>query len=143
MNDVKMQREMILQRLKEQGCRITKQRLALIDIILENECSSCKEIYYKAVRMDEKIGIATVYRIINMLEEIGAISRKNMYKFTGSDVDEELECVPCCRMELDDGTVLQLSDRKFRQVLTCGLESCGYMTGKRIVKYTNNPGQAS
>lgn len=80
MNDVKMQREMILQRLKEQGCRITKQRLALIDIILENECSSCKEIYYKAVRMDEKIGIATVYRIINMLEEIGAISRRNMYK---------------------------------------------------------------
>ena len=49
MNDVKMQREMILQRLKEQGCRITKQRLALIDIILENECSSCKEIYYKDV----------------------------------------------------------------------------------------------
>ena len=57
MNDVKMQREMILQRLKEQGCRITKQRLALIDIILENECSSCKEIYYKAVRMDEKMCI--------------------------------------------------------------------------------------
>ena len=79
MNAVKMQREMILQRLKEQGCRITKQRLALIDIILENECSSCKEIYYKAVRMDEKIGIATVYRMINMLEEIGAISRRNMY----------------------------------------------------------------
>lgn len=75
-----MQREIILQRLKEQGCRITKQRLALIDIILENECSSCKEIYYKAVRMDEKIGIATVYRMINMLEEIGAISRRNMYK---------------------------------------------------------------
>ena len=46
-------------------------------------------------------------------------------------------------LKLDDGTVLQLSDRKFRQVLTCGLESCGYMTGKRIVKYTNNPGQAS
>lgn len=64
-----------------------------------------------------------MYRMVNTLEEIGAISRKNMYKFTGSDVDEELECVPCCRMELDDGTVLQLSDRKFRQVLTCGLES--------------------
>ena len=68
---------------------------------------------------------------------------ENMYKFTGNADDEEMECVPYCRMELDDGTVLQLSDRKFRQVLTCGLESCGYMTGKRIVKYTNNPGQAS
>ena len=84
-----------------------------------------------------------MYRMVNTLEEIGVINRKNMYKYTGSDIDEELECVPCCRMELDDGTVLQLSDRKFRQVLTCGLESYVYMTGKRIVKYTNNPGQAS
>lgn len=138
-----MQKDLIIQKLKEQGLRITKQRLILLDIILEEDCSCCKEIYYKASQKDNRIGSATVYRMINTLEEIGAISRKNMYKFTGSDVDEELECVPCCRMELDDGTVLQLSDRKFRQVLTCGLESCGYMTGKRIVKYTNNPGQAS
>ena len=87
--------------------------------------------------------IKTIQPSKEELEEIGVINRKNMYKYTGSDIDEELECVPCCRMELDDGTVLQLSDRKFRQVLTCGLESCGYMTGKRIVKYTNNPGQAS
>ena len=83
-----------------------------------------------------------MYRMVNTLEEIGVINRKNMYKYTGSDIDEELECVPCCRMELDDGTVLQLSDRKFRQVLTCGLESCGYMTGKRIVKYTSVSGIA-
>ncbi len=48
----------------------------LIDIILENECSSCKEIFYKASQADEKIGVATVYRMINALEEIGAINRK-------------------------------------------------------------------
>ena len=39
----RMQREMILNKLRERGCRITKQRLNLIDIILQNECSSCKE----------------------------------------------------------------------------------------------------
>lgn len=75
-----MQREMILEKLKEKGCRITKQRLHLIDIILENEVSSCKEIFYKALELDDKIGVATVYRMINLLEEIGAISRKNMYR---------------------------------------------------------------
>ena len=139
----KMQKTMVIQKLREQGCRITRQRRTILDIILEEECSCCKEIYFKVQKKDKNIGPATIYRMVNVLENIGAISRKNMYKFTGSDVDEELECVPCCRMELDDGTVLQLSDRKFRQVLTCGLESCGYMTGKRIVKYTNNPGQAS
>ena len=75
-----MQRESVIQRLKEQGCRITKQRMVLLDIILNENCSSCKEIYYKASRIDSKIGTATVYRMINTLEEIGAINRRNMYK---------------------------------------------------------------
>lgn len=44
----RMQKEMVLQRLKENGCRITKQRKILLDIILQEECGSCKEIYYKA-----------------------------------------------------------------------------------------------
>lgn len=72
MND----KEIIVEKLKDNGCRITKQRLMLIDIILENECQSCKEIYYKAAELDENIGVATVYRIVNALEEIGAINRK-------------------------------------------------------------------
>mgnify|MGYP005961961295 FL=1 len=75
-----MQREIVIQRLKEQGCRITKQRMVLLDIILNENCSSCKEIYYKASKIDPKIGTATVYRMINTLEEIGVISRRNMYK---------------------------------------------------------------
>lgn len=70
-----MEKEIIIQKLKDRGGRITKQRLILLDIILEGECSCCKEIYYKAVNKDEKIGLATVYRMVNKLEEIGAISR--------------------------------------------------------------------
>jgi len=74
------QKEIIIQRLREDGCRITKQRLMLLDIILEDDCASCKEIYYRASQRDPSIGAATVYRMINTLEDIGAISRKNMYK---------------------------------------------------------------
>ena len=54
--------------------------MVLLDIILNENCSSCKEIYYKASRIDSRIGTATVYRMINTLEEIGAINRRNMYK---------------------------------------------------------------
>ena len=48
----------IIERLKENGCRITRQRRILIDIILENDCASCKEIFYKASQEDKKIGDA-------------------------------------------------------------------------------------
>ena len=77
-----MQKELVLQKLREKGCRITKQRRMLLDVILQEECASCKEIYYKAKKEDDSIGMATIYRMINLLEEIGAISRKNMYKIS-------------------------------------------------------------
>ena len=74
------QKERIVQMLRDKGCRITKQRLLLLDVILEDDCASCKEIYYRASKRDDTIGAATVYRMVNTLEELGAISRKNMYK---------------------------------------------------------------
>ena len=49
---IHMQREMILRKLKEGGYRITKQRIAVIDIILENDCGSCKEILYKTSKIN-------------------------------------------------------------------------------------------
>jgi Fur family ferric uptake transcriptional regulator len=70
------QKEQIMYRLRDNGCRITKQRRIILDIILEGECTSCKEIYYKALKIDSTIGIATVYRMVNTLEEIGIITRK-------------------------------------------------------------------
>ncbi len=73
-------KELIIQKLKANGCRITKQRMELLDIILENKCSSCKEIFYRASKLDDGIGIATVYRMVNALEEIGVISRKIVYE---------------------------------------------------------------
>ena len=48
----KMQKKLIIQKLKEQGCRMTKQRLVVLDIILEEECTCCKEIYYQVSKKD-------------------------------------------------------------------------------------------
>ena len=79
-----MQREMIIQKLKESGCRITKQRLMLLDIILEEDCSCCKEIYFKASKVDPKIGVATVYRMVNAMEDIGAIKCMRGFQLAGS-----------------------------------------------------------
>ena len=73
-------KDAVIEKLIKQGFHITNQRCSLLDIILDEDCSSCKEIYYKAVKRDDSIGIATVYRMVNTLEDIGVISRKNMYK---------------------------------------------------------------
>ena len=70
----------ILRELKKGGCRITSQRQVLIDVILRDECCSCKEIYYQAIKEDPTLGPATVYRMVKTMEEAGLIRRKNMYR---------------------------------------------------------------
>ncbi len=107
-----------LNRLRQRGCRITKQRMLLLDIILEEECSSCKEIYYKASKIDSSIGSATVYRMINMLEEIGAINRRNMYKVSCTECEEAMDELPggtsrsACTIEFDDNSSIVLHKRR-------------------------------
>ncbi len=125
----KMQKDMIINKLKEKGCRITKQRIMILDIILENECSCCKEIYFKASEMDSSIGIATIYRLINTLEEIGAIDRKNMYK-----VEYSKKCIMenSCTILLDDETKYHLSTQKWNDIIKAGLTACGYMKNQNI-----------
>ena len=118
-----MQRELIIQKLREQGCRITKQRLMLLDIILEEDCSCCKEIFYKASKQDKQIGTATVYRMINTLEEIGAISRKNMYRISCEEGCKNQSC----RIEFSDHTVCSFTPGMWNDIVRAGLQACGYI----------------
>ena len=73
-------KKQVFDRLRENGFRITKQREVILDIILQNNCTCCKEIYMRAAKKDPDIGLATVYRMLNTLEEAEIISRKRMYQ---------------------------------------------------------------
>jgi len=132
-SEMNQKRESIIETLRKNGCRITKQRILIIDIVLENECSCCKEIYYKVSKIDGHIGIATVYRLVNSLEEIGAIDRKNMYKVTYAD-----KCCmkDVCTIVLNDGTTYNLSAKRWNAIIKAGLTAYGYLKGQDIVSVT-------
>ena len=116
-------RERILTELKRNGFRITSQRRLLVDIILSDECSCCKEIYYKAVREDPSIGIATVYRMVTTLEEIGAIDRKNLYRIS---CEENCEFQEGCILVLKNKEKVTLSMEDFREAVNEVLRRKGY-----------------
>lgn len=125
----KMQKDIIIQKLKDEGLRITTQRLRLLDIILEEECSSCKEIYYKTCKLGYGIGTATIYRMINTLESIGAINRRNMYKIH-CEGDDNLDEV--CTVEFMDSSVCHISAGNLKTVIIEGLKACGYADNNNI-----------
>lgn len=69
----------IIERLKANGKRITKQRITMIDIIMNNDFHNLKELYFEIEKIDPTIGQATVYRMVTTLEELGAIKRVQGY----------------------------------------------------------------
>lgn len=140
------QRQQILQQLRESGCRITKQRMIILDIILNGEPSCVKEIYREAIKQDKNIGTATVYRMVNTLEEIGVINRKNMYQVDCSmcdihcneeDCDEDCigECAACetrIVVTLDDDSKLVIDRAELQDLLQVALQAKGRINNQKI-----------
>lgn len=141
------QRDLIVQQLREAGCRITKQRLTVLDIILNSDPSCVKEIYREAVKVDKNIGSATVYRMVNTLEEIGVINRKNMYQVDCSvcenrcpdeDCDSNCPGGSCLACEtnvvvtLDDDSKIVLNRSDLQEILYEGLKAKGRISDQKI-----------
>lgn len=131
-----MQRSAIMNKLRQAGCRITKQRKIILDIILQEECTCCKEIYFLASKRDPNIGMATIYRMINLLEEIGALKRKRAYR-----ICNEESPVHICSVRLDDYTSIRLDGEKLRQVIEKGMESFGYLHDRRVRSVSMESGE--
>ena len=81
--------------------------------------------------------MATVYRMINALEEIGAISRKNMYRIESGE-----NCAGGCDIVLEDDTVFSMPKEKLDQIVRDGVRRCGYLSdGKKISRIIYHDGQ--
>ena len=66
--------------LKKKGYKLTPQRRSIVDTIIDNEGKhlTAEEIYDKVKISCPEIGLATVYRTILLLEELGVISRLDL-----------------------------------------------------------------
>ena len=70
-----MRNEALSNKLKEKGYKLTSQRRAVLDIVLENISKhlNSQEIYELVRSKHPEIGVATVYRTLPILEELGYI----------------------------------------------------------------------
>lgn len=67
------------EKLKEKGCKLTTQRRSVLDVFIEhsNEHLSTEEIYDIVKVNFPEIGLATVYRTVQLFEEMGIVDRLN------------------------------------------------------------------
>ena len=65
--------------MRRKGYKLTHQRLALIQLVLESQSHlSPAEIYEEVKKKHAGIGRVTVYRTLGMLQELGLICRVNL-----------------------------------------------------------------
>lgn len=123
-----LQKEMVVERLGQEGFRVTRQRKLLIEIILEENCSCCKEVYILASGKDPGIGMATVYRTVDALERVGALKRRASYQLCDHG---EKNCKGYL-IELEDSSVVELDYASMEKVVERGMKSCGLSKGMKI-----------
>jgi len=61
-------------RLKEEGCRLTPQRMAVVKILASNEDHLSAEKIYERVRSDFPFtSLATIYKTVTLLKHLGEV----------------------------------------------------------------------
>lgn len=129
----KEETEKLKQKLKVEGYKLTPQRRAVLDVIIDNEGKhlSTEEIY-DIVKIDcPEIGLATVYRTLQLLEKMGAVCRMNFddgcnrYELIHNDEDHQhhhLVCINCGNVEEVEGDLLEALEEqienKYKFIIT-------------------------
>lgn len=112
--------------LKSQGYKLTPQRRAILDIIVASEGNhlTAEEIY-DLVKVDcPEIGLATVYRTIVLLEEMGVVSRLDLgdnisrYELVHEEENHQhhhLICTKCSKVIEVEGDLLESLEQNIEE----------------------------
>lgn len=112
--------------LKEKGYKLTPQRRATFEVFCENRGRhlSTEDVYMLVKEKYPEIGIATVYRTLQLLEQLGAINKLSFddgcgrYELAGSEEDHHhhhLICLSCGEVQEVQEDLLEHLEDKIRE----------------------------
>jgi Fur family peroxide stress response transcriptional regulator len=74
-NEMDNRLETLIAKLREQDCRITPQRLALLDLLVNSdEHLSAAQLYERLQARFPTMSLATVYKTLNLLKDMGEVT---------------------------------------------------------------------
>ena len=112
--------------LRRAGIRLTKPRKLILRILSEAEDHpDATEIFERAVKMDKRISLATVYRTMKLLEDHGAIERHAFgdgparFEPAGGAHHDHL-------IDVDTGDVIEFTSARIEELQEAIAEELGY-----------------
>jgi Fur family ferric uptake transcriptional regulator len=95
----------LMDRLRQHGCRITKQRAIILQALCElNDHASAEEIYHQVNLHRRDVDLSTVYRTLEMLRDLRIVSETDLghgcseYEIVSERPHHHLICQGCGRM---------------------------------------------
>jgi Fur family peroxide stress response transcriptional regulator len=127
----------LVARLRQRGLRLTPQRMAVLKTLIGNKKHLSAEDIFEQVRADyPMIGLATVYKTVSMLKEMGEITELNFgnqgarYDGSGETNHPHLVCTRCnCVLDVDD--IIDLEPTLLENLQKKLMEKSGY----KIINY--------
>ena len=112
--------------LRSAGVRITRPRQVILDILNSREDHpDAMAIFRQAVKVDSKISLATVYRTMKLLEELGAVHRHSFEggpaRFENADGEHHDHLI-----DLDTGKVIEFHSETIERLQQQIADELGY-----------------
>lgn len=109
-----MQHHEDVQRLREQGFRLTRQRILILDVLRQHACHlTAEEIFAKVEQLHPTIDRATVYRTLQWLHGVGLVRKIDVgkdrleYESAEAPSHHHLICRSCGReQQIDDHVIV-------------------------------------
>ncbi len=102
MSDHKIRLETMIQKMRDAGCRITPQRIAILRVLsISKGHPSVEDIYEQVKEEFPTTSLATVYKNISMLKELGEVqelsfsAESSRYDGNRPDPHPHLICTRC------------------------------------------------
>jgi Fur family ferric uptake transcriptional regulator len=126
----------ILSRCEAQGLRLTEQRRVIAGVLEDAlDHPDVEELYARAVQLDPKISIATVYRTVKLFEESGILAKHEFgdgrarYETADRDHHDHL-------IDMNSGKVIEFVDPEIEALQEKIAQKLGYtLKGHRLELY--------
>tara|TARA_B100001765_G_C19163864_1_gene189137 strand:+ start:72 stop:488 length:417 start_codon:yes stop_codon:yes gene_type:complete len=131
-----MNKNKLVDECLKKGLRMTGQRTIILGVVAESsDHPDVEEIYNRASRIDPKIGIATVYRTVRLMESIGVLEKhdfggtKIRYEKTPDNHHDHL-------IDIKNHKVIEFNNEEIERLQKKVAEDYGYeLVGHRLELY--------
>ena len=131
-----MNDETIIQRCEELGLRMTGQRRVIARVLAgADDHPDAEELHRRALKIDSKISLATVYRTVKLFEDAGIVERHEFRDGRARYEDAE-RAHHDHLIDLDTGAVIEFVDAEIEELQRRVAERLGYeMVAHRLELY--------